>query len=252
MTGARFPDDNLPVPYRSGQGAVVQGRITLARAGDDGTTVLIVDDHVSFAEALGTAIDLQDDLRCVGFAPNLGRALQLAAAQSPDVVLMDVRLPDGDGIDGTQRLKEKSPSSRVVVLTAHTDLELMARAAARGAAGFLPKESPVAEILRAIRTAGEGGMMIEHSTLSAVLERLEADHGSATAKTAPSLTTREAEVLALMGEGMDPRAISRQLGVSLHTARTHVKNVMSKLGVHSQLEAVVSAVRQGLVAPPAA
>lgn len=224
----------------------------MADTRDQCTSVLVVDDHVSFAEALGTAIDLQDDLHCVGSASTLRDAMRLAEQHAPEVVLMDVRLPDGDGIEGTRRLKEHSPRSRVVILTAYTDLELMARAASGGAAGFLPKESPVGEILRAIRTAGEGGMLIEHSTLTSVLEHLESDRRPSDRNGSPALTAREVEVLTLMGQGLDPRAISNELVVSLHTARTHVKNIMAKLGVHSQLEAVVSAVRSGLIASPAA
>lgn len=215
------------------------------------TTVVLVDDHVSFAESLGIAIDVQDDLRCVGVASTLGQAVRLVEKHVPDVVLMDVHLPDGDGIEGTGRIKELSPSSRVLILTAHADLEVMARAAARGACGFLPKESPVSEILSAIRTAGEGGMMIKHSTLKAVLERVEADRRAKSDQPSPSLSAREMQVLSLMAEGLDPRAISRRLQISLHTARTHVKNVMAKLGVHSQLEAVVTAMRSGLIERPA-
>lgn len=213
------------------------------------TTVVLVDDHLSFAESLGAAIDSQKDLRCVGVASNLEQGLQVVKENAPDVVLMDVHLPDGDGIEGTGRVKQCSPNSRVVILTAHTDVEMMARAAAHGACGFLPKESPVAEILSAIRTAGEGGMMINHSTLKAVLARVESARPENREVVVP-LTTREIQILSLMAEGLDPRAISRSLSISLHTARTHVKNVLSKLEVHSQLEAVVAAMRRGLIAAP--
>lgn len=213
------------------------------------TTVLIVDDHTSFAQALGTAIDLQDDLLCVGTADTLANGVLKAQEKQPQVVLMDVNLPDGDGIEGTGLVKERCPTARVVVLTAHADLELMARAAARGASGFLAKESPVADILSAIRTAGDGGLLLEHSTLTAVLARIGVESRKNRPED-PGLTPREQQVLMLMGEGLDPRTISRQMGISVSTARTHVKNVLSKLGVHSQLEAVVTAVRRGLIPSP--
>lgn len=220
---------------------------------DRPTRVLIVDDHQSFSEALGLAIGLQSDLECVGTAATLGEATALVPGRCPDVVLMDVRLPDGDGIDGTARVKALCPETRVVILTAHADLEIVARAAAAGAAGFLPKSSSVVQVLDAIRTAGSGGMLVEHSTLMQVVSRIRDGEGPAPQREAsPSLTHREHEVLLLLGEGLDPSSIARRLGVSLHTTRGHVQNVLGKLGAHSQLEAVVAAVRRGLIPGPQA
>lgn len=208
---------------------------------------LIVDDHRAFSEALATAVNVQEDIECVGVATTVAEALALAAERSPDVVLMDVRLPDADGIEGTLRLKAMRPEARVLVLTAHTDLTVMARAASAGAAGFLPKESPVAEILQAIRTANGGGMLVESSSLAMVLQRLGTEREAALRGSRYSVTPRELHVLALMGEGLDPRAIARRLGLSIHTVRGHVKSILQKLGVHSQLEAVVLAFREGLL-----
>jgi DNA-binding NarL/FixJ family response regulator len=214
----------------------------------EAATVLIVDDHLAFAESLSMAIGLQQDLEAVGAAATFAQALERIEETAPDVVIMDVRLPDADGIEGTRRIKELYPATRVLVLTAFADLDVMARAADAGACGFLPKESPVAEILRAIRTASDGGMLVDHSTLLAVLERVKGG-----VKEPPEhsptvlLTGREREVLALMGTGRDPRAIAKDLGISIHTCRGHVKSILAKLGAHSQLEAVVVAARKGLI-----
>lgn len=215
------------------------------------TRVMVVDDHRAVAEALGTTIDVQDDLTCVGIASSIAEATDLLASAAPDVVLMDVELPDTDGIAGTARVKEMRPEIRVLVFTAHTDVDVMTRAAEAGACGFLPKESPITEILHAIRTAREGGMLIAGATLAGVLARVHRERLRPDPADRYSITKRELEVLGLMGEGLDPRTIAKRLQISLHTARGYVKNILSKLGAHSQLEAVVKATREGLIRSPA-
>ena len=214
-------------------------------------SVLVVDDHRSFGEAIGIAVDVQDDLTCLGVAATLSEGLRMVDQHRPDVVLMDVRLPDGDGIEGTRLVKERAPATDVLVLTAHTDLEVMTRAATVGASGFLPKETPVADVLHAIRTAASGAaMLVEATALGAILQQIRdpqppvptPDPGATL-----GLTQREREILGLLGEGMDPKTIARNLEISVHTCRGHVKSILAKLNVHSQLEAVVVAARQGLL-----
>lgn len=211
------------------------------------TRVLIVDDHRAFSDALGIAIDLQPDLTLAGLASTVEEALEVVRDSVPDVVLMDVRLPGPDGIEGVRRIKDLQPQVRVLVLTGFADAEAMARAALAGASGFFPKERPVTEILQAIRTASDGGIVVEPSTLASVLARVQEPHASSMAPPALHLTEREREVLALLAQGMDPRAIARMLGISVNTSRGHLKSLMTKLGAHSQLEAVVEAMRLGLL-----
>src|SRR5882762_10342292 len=132
------------------------------------------------------------------------------------------------------------------MLTGHTDdPKVMLRASMAGVSGFLPKESPVWEVLSAIRMAKSGGMLIHPAMLAAVLA--EARNEPASESQAFGLTRREREVLDLMGAGLDPQTIARALSLSVHTARGHVKSILSKLGAHSQLEAVVVAMKAGLV-----
>lgn len=213
--------------------------------------VLVIDDHLFVSESVGMAIDLQDDLRCVGLATTAAAGLEMAAAEPPDVVLMDLRLPDMDGVDATAKLKETHPEARVIILTAFSDVESMARAAAAGASGFLQKESSLSQILDAIRQAGEGAMLLGGASLSALLSRLRADGPSAGSAAPVQLTPREREVLELMGQGLDARRLAKRLDLSIHTARDYIKSILAKLGAHSQLEAVVAAVRAGLISPPA-
>jgi len=212
--------------------------------------VLIVDDHLAFAEAVAMAVDAQADLECVGATQTVEDALRLAADRAPDVALMDVYLPEVDGIEGTRRMKSLRPETHVVVLTGHTQLDILTEAASAGASGFLPKESSLREVIEAIRVAADGKIVVEGSTLAALIGRVR-DTERATAehtRDASRLTRRELEVLSLMREGVDPQTIASRLRISVHTCRGHVKNVLLKLGAHSQLEAVVIAARADL--PP--
>jgi DNA-binding NarL/FixJ family response regulator len=210
--------------------------------------ILVVEDETTLAEALAAIIDLQPDLECIGTVSTLAEALTTTRTERPDVVLMDVRLPDGDGIDGTAALLAISPETRVLILTADDRPATVGRAATAGATSFLLKNSPLPTILHAIRTTQQGGMFVESNALDSVMRRMTESgvEGSAIALAA-SLTEREIEVLLLMGHGLDPAAIAARLSVSIHTARGHVKNIMMKLGTHTQLEAVVRARRVGLI-----
>ncbi len=248
------------------------------------TAVLVVEDQQVLASALEIAIGAQPDLNCVGTAGSVDDALLLMAAARPDVVLMDIELPGADGIAGTRMIKTTYPAARVLILTAGATPGRLAEAAAAGAGGFLGKDSVLSDILAAIRNPATGNMVIKGAVLGELLrERSAPGEGQSPgarqppgarwapgARSAPGegqppgarwspgadrasgpdgarLTAREEEVLALMGDGLDPGAIAERLVVSVFTARGHVKNVMAKLGAHTQLEAVVVATRAGLL-----
>jgi len=210
--------------------------------------VLVVEDQQTLAGALQIALGAQPDMDCVGAVGTAQEAVALAAAASPDVVLMDIRLPSGaDGIEATRQVKTACPQVRVLILTADATPIQLAAAAAAGASGFLAKDSPFSAILAAIRAPVDGKILVEQNTMAALIESL--DRVSAPPDSPmpgqARLTARERQVLALMGEGLDPQAIARRLVMSRHTARGHVKNILMKLGAHSQLEAVVIATRAG-------
>jgi DNA-binding NarL/FixJ family response regulator len=205
--------------------------------------VLVVDDHRTFAELLSRALDAEPDLRCVGYAQNAAEARELVELLKPDVVLMDLEMPDQDGISATSDLVRKHPDLKVLILTAHAGEREMARAGAAGASGFLAKDGSLTDVLEALRNARRGSLILPPSVLAGFANRVSNWEPSAD----PGLTPRELEVLQLLGQGRDPRTISKELGVSLHTCRGYVKSILAKLDAHSQLEAVVVATRYGLI-----
>jgi DNA-binding NarL/FixJ family response regulator len=208
-------------------------------------TVLVVDGHQTFAELLGVALRGQPDLRYVGHARNGEQALRLAAELRPDVILLDPELPDADGIAIAEMLRHRQPDTRVVILTASNEATLVGRATAAGAAGFLSKNGALGDVLHAVHTAHGGGMTVSTD----ILARLLRSTAPVVGPRGGGLTAREHEVLELMGSGLDPRAIARRLGISVHTCRGYVKAVLAKLDAHSQLEAVAVATRRGLIQP---
>jgi DNA-binding NarL/FixJ family response regulator len=211
------------------------------------TRVLVVEDQQTLAGALQIAIDAQPDMDCMGAVRTAEEAVALAVASHPDTVLMDIRLSGADGIEATRQIKAACPRVRILILTADATPARLAAAAAAGASGFLAKDSPFPNVLAAIRAPIDGKILVEENTLAALVESL--DRASPPLDSPmpdlARLTARERQVLALMGEGLDPQAIARRLVVSRHTARGHVKNILMKLGAHSQLEAVVIATRAG-------
>lgn len=207
------------------------------------TRVLVVDDHRTFAELLSRALDAEPDLVCVGYAQDAAEARQLVEELRPDVVLMDLEMPEQDGISATADLLRQDAHLKVLILTAHAGEREMARAGAAGASGFLAKDGSLTDVLDALRNARRGSLILPPSVVAGFGARTSAWEPAAD----PGLTPRELEVLQLLGQGRDPRTISKELGVSLHTCRGYVKSILAKLDAHSQLEAVVVATRLGLV-----
>ncbi len=209
---------------------------------DDPATVLVVDDHTTFSDLLAMALDREPDLTCVGTAATVAEAMAMAEEFRPDLVLMDVRLGDGDGVAATAELTRTYPELRVVVLTAHTDTALMQRAADAGACCLLLKNGSLPDMLQALRSSRRGGLVVSPALLKALItSQPKPGHYL------PPLTRREREVLRMLADGSDARAIAKNLTISVNTCRGYVKNLLVKLDAHSQLEAVVIATKHGLV-----
>lgn len=205
--------------------------------------VLVVDDHRIIAELLEVAIRAEPGFEIVGHAEGVATGLDLVEEIKPDVVIMDVRLEDGDGIAATAELTERHPQLRVIILTAFVDQLLLRRAAAAHACALLPKDGDLTSMMDALRTARRGSFTVHPRLLHRLVEPQSASGAPAT----PSLTPREAEVLRLLATGLETRLIAREMGISVHTCRGHVKSLLSKLEAHSQLEAVAKAMRLGII-----
>jgi DNA-binding NarL/FixJ family response regulator len=205
--------------------------------------VLIVDDHEILTSSLALVLDGQPGVTTVGVAGTLARAKAMMATTAPDVVLLDHRLPDGDGVAAIKDLRAIRPSAGIVILTASAADHVLVAAIEAGAAGFVSKTRGLSEVTAAVRAAASGESVISPEMLARLLPRLQRG-GSASRG---ELTEREREVLSLLADGLSNAAIADKLTVSVHTVRNHISNLSAKLGAHSKLEALSIAVRDGLL-----
>lgn len=213
-------------------------------------TVLIVDDERTFGEALELALGREKDLRIVDVATDGDQAIRAVDEHRPDVVLMDVGMPGMNGIEVTRRIKETDPGARIVILSGHDDEHLLARAVQAGATGLLRKTEAVVNVATTVRRAHRGEALHAPDEVEVALRRLRhrRDRDDDAARRLERLTPRELEILSLMAEGRPPAEITATLRMSPNTLRTHMQNVLTKLGVHSKMEALVLAIRHGKVA----
>jgi DNA-binding NarL/FixJ family response regulator/DNA-binding SARP family transcriptional activator len=215
-----------------------------AGAGAATLRILIVDDHRTFAELLTGALDREPDLRSVGSAASVESGVQLCRELEPDVVVMDYHLPDGDGLMAATRILEQNPDTRIIMLTGDPSQDVLRQAAAIGICGFLPKDGSLATMLDTLRHARAGNMVVHPSLVA----QIGAPQSAAAAyPPGPPLSPRELDVLRLMSEGHEVRVIANSLGISIHTCRGYVKTIFSKLGSHSQSEAMAEAEVRGIL-----
>ncbi len=213
--------------------------------------VLLVDDHASFRQPLAFVLGREPDLEVVGQAGSLAEARRaLADAGGAEVALVDLGLPDGDGVDLIRELRAANPRGKAVALTESGDAVAAARAVEAGAVGVLPKSCSVAEIIAALRRLGAGEPLLPPAEAAALLrlagERRARDRAADAA--IGRLTVREREVLQALADGLPDRGIAERLHVRPETVRTHLVHLLAKLGVDSRLQAVIFALRHGLVA----
>jgi RNA polymerase sigma factor (sigma-70 family) len=213
-------------------------------------SLLICDDHKILTDALATVVQLDDELSLVAPPVHVAEeAIALAEEFLPDVVLMDIVFKGGgmSGIEATRKIKEASPSTKVVVMTAHDDDHLLVEAVEAGASGFLSKDEAAQEVLAAAKAAADGEVLIDPTTLTRLLAQVarEREAQRDALKLLNDLTEREREILQLLAEGKRNDDIAKQLYISPQTVQTHVRNILGKLRVHSKLEAVSFAVKNG-------
>jgi DNA-binding NarL/FixJ family response regulator len=197
------------------------------------TTILLVDDHHLVRAGLASLIDSADDLHVVGQAANGQQALELAATLAPDVVLMDLSMPEIDGVETTRRLLAIHRTANVVVLTSFSDQERVADALAAGAVGYLLKDCEPRDLLAAVRAAAQGHAPLDPRVAKALLPSTEPP------RPADDLSPRELQVLRLVTSGLANKQIARRLGISESTVKAHISSVFRRIGVTDRTSAAV-------------
>lgn len=207
--------------------------------------VLLVDDHVVVRRGLRLVFDLEDDLEVVGEAGDGREALAAVVALRPDVVVMDLLMPIMDGVAATRAIREAHPDVEVVALTSVLEDRLVVDVVEAGAAGYLLKESRPDELFEAVRAAARGEVRLDPRAQQRLVRELRAPRPDPAS--AEVLTDREQDVLRHLSRGATNKAIARALGVGEATVKTHVSNVLGKLGLKSRTQAAVYALREGIV-----
>jgi len=214
----------------------------------DTIRILIVDDHEVVRDGLSVMMERQDDFQVVGEATNGQEAVDKALSLRPDVILMDLRMPEMDGVEAMRRIRAEQEDAKFLVLTTYDSDEYIFDAIEAGAKGYLLKDASREDLFRAVRTVYQGESLIEPGVVSRVLNRLtELSHRAAHGPDHPALSEREVEVLQLMARGSANKQIAADLSITESTVKTHVANIFQKLEVSHRTEAVTKAMSQGII-----
>ncbi len=212
--------------------------------------VMLVDDHAVVRVGLRMLLESEEDMEICGEAQSASEAVVEAVKLKPDVILMDIGLPDMSGIEATREIKRVCPETAIVALTIHEDEQYFFKMLDAGASGYVPKRAAPEELLTAIRTAFAGEVYL-YPSLAKLLVRdfLGQQSGLRAEVSEDDLTPREREVLALLAEGANNTEIGEKLNISPKTVARHRENIMSKLNLHSRTELVKFAIRKGIIEP---
>jgi DNA-binding NarL/FixJ family response regulator len=208
--------------------------------------VLLVDDHKMMREGLGALLAGQPDIEVVGEAADGRTALDLVRTLSPDVVVMDVGMPELNGIEATRRIRAEHERVKVIALSTHTDKRYVHHMLEAGACGYVLKIAAHEELLRAVRAASLGKTYLSPEIAGLVVERSTSPHSGGDVTAYSTLGAREREVLQLVAEGKSSKDIAKEMHISIKTVETHRRNIVQKLGMHGTAELTKYAVREGL------
>ncbi len=209
--------------------------------------VLIVDDHTVVRDGLSSMLAREPDFEVVGEASNGEDAVRLAANLTPDVILMDLRMPRMDGVTAMKRIRDAGPDTRFLVLTTFDTDEYIFQAIEAGARGYLLKDSSREDLFRAVRAVHAGESLIQPAVAARVLDRFAQLSRVSKESNADALSLREIEVLDLLAKGLANKEIAAGLSISENTVKTHVSNIFQKLDVSDRTGAVTAAIRRGLI-----
>ena len=204
------------------------------------TSVLLIDDHDLIRQGLSRAFERSPDFSVVGQAGTLAEGERMAHGLAPQVVVIDVRLPDGSGLDAVRRLRDRDAELGIVVLTMYAGDQQLFAALEAGASAFVPKDAPSEDVVAAARHAAVSPRSFTAADLADAMRRRMQPTG-------PQLSPREKEVLNLLAEGLGVSAIARRLFISESTAKTHISKIYDKLGAGNRAQAIMSALRAGLI-----
>ena len=207
--------------------------------------VLIVDDHPVVREGLTSMLSRENDIQVMGTAENGVVAIKKAAALQPDIVLMDLRMPEVDGVEAMYQIRTKNPDIKFIVLTTYDNDEYIFKGIEAGARAYLLKDAPREELFKAIRAVYKGDSLIEPAVAGRVLNRLA--ELSRQVKTSEGLSDRELEVLRLMAKGTSNKIIAATLNIGESTVKTHIQSIFQKLEVNARTEAVTEAIKRGII-----
>jgi len=218
----------------------------------DAIRVIVVDDQELFRRGLTMLLAVEDDIEVVGEASDGIAATELAVGSVPDVVLLDVRMPKGSGIDACSSIKSAVPSTKILMLTVSDEEADLYEAVKNGASGYLLKDASIDEVAQAVRVVADGQSLISPSMATKLLEEFKqiSSPGRRNHLMVPRLTDRELEVLRLVARGLSNRDIAKKLFISENTVKNHVRNILDKLQLHSRMEAVMYALREKLLDVP--
>jgi DNA-binding NarL/FixJ family response regulator len=209
-------------------------------------TVLIADDHPLFRKGMRALLESMPEIELIGEATNGREAVELGTAHQPDVVLMDLQMPEGNGLAATRELARTCPSVRVLVVTLFEDDESIFTAMRAGARGYILKDADEEDMMRAIRAVGEGEAIFSPAIAARLIDYFAASRTQVAQDVFPELTDREREILRLISRGETNAAIAEQLTIRLKTVRNHVSNIFDKLQVADRAQAAIRARDAGL------
>lgn len=209
--------------------------------------VALVDDHDLLRRGIRTMLDSEDDLEVVGEASDGAEALKLVESTLPDVVLIDVIMPNKDGIEATKEIKELFPKVGVVVLSGHDERQFIFDALKAGASGYLLKTAELDEVIATVKSVARGEAKLDPALASQVLTEFQTYQRAEVSEVYQPLTPREKEILQLMSDGLPNKTIAARLNISERTVTTHVANIYSKLHVNNRVSAIQEAMRRRIL-----
>ncbi|MFH9347929.1 response regulator [Kitasatospora sp. NPDC017646] len=212
--------------------------------------VFLLDDHEVVRRGVRDLLEAEEDIEVIGEAASCAQALARVPALRPDVAVLDVRLPDGDGVSVCRDLRDRMPELVCLMLTSYDDDDALLDAIMAGAAGYVLKQVKGTELVGAVRTVASGQSMLDPATTRKLMESLRHHEESETDAALAGLTPREREILALVGEGKTNRQIGRELFLAEKTVKNHVSRLLAKLGVERRLQAAVLAAHADEPAEP--